>query len=272
MLRVGYGQLDTFAAWTADEYFDLEPEQKQEFRKRFERLHEWHRYEQLPEYAAFFAQTMARLERGLKREDVTWILEGIQERYRTAARRSADDAAAMLMSVTPAQLDALQRQWDKVNGRFTRDYRLDRDAEAQERAHGRRVLSRIRDWAGHLEDDQEQRILAWAAELPAIHALRYEDRRRRQREFLQLMASRGSDPRPFAGRLRHWLVHWEEGRDPVYDRLFREWEQKQIDFYLAVYGLLLPHQRTGIAERLQGYIDDFTRLARRPEGQSAAAR
>ena len=37
----------------ADEYFDLDARQKQEFLARFERLHEWHRYEQLPEYVSY---------------------------------------------------------------------------------------------------------------------------------------------------------------------------------------------------------------------------
>ena len=52
LLRLGYGQLDTIAAWMADDYFDLDPQQKDEFHKRFARLHAWHRYEQLSDYAA----------------------------------------------------------------------------------------------------------------------------------------------------------------------------------------------------------------------------
>ena len=271
LLRLGYGQLDTYAAWTADEYFDLDPQQKQEFRTRFERLHEWHRREQLPDYAAFFAQTRKRLERGLARDDVTWVIEGIRERYRSSVRHFAGDAAAMLMTVTPAQLDALQRKWGKDNQRFISEYRLDKGAEEQRRERGRRILSRIRDWVGHLDGDQEQKILAWANELPPIHAMRHEDRLRRQRELLQLMSQRGNQGE-FAAKLRHWLLNWEEGRDPAFGRSFREWEQKQADFYPAVYGMLLPQQRTGVAERLQGYIEDFTQLARRPAPQAASSR
>jgi hypothetical protein len=39
-----------------------------------------------------------------------------------------------------------------------------------------------------------------------------------------------------------------------------------------VYRILLPHQRTAVADRIQGYIHDLTRLARRPSGQTAADR
>ncbi len=269
MMRIGYPQLDTIAWWTADEYFDLDVEQRQEFRRRFERIHEWHRYEQLPDYARFLAETKARLQRGFTREDALWVTEGVRARYRTLAAYAADDAAALLMSITPEQLAKLQERWERLNRRFVREFRLQASVEEQRRETGRRALSRIRDWVGHLDDAQEQQILAWAAELPLVHGLRHQDRMRRQREFLLLMSQRGDAAR-FAQRLRHWLVNWEEGRDPKYDRLFDEWTQRQADLYAAVYRILLPHQRTAVAERLQGYINDFTYLARRPAAQPVA--
>ena len=271
MVRLGYPQLDTITVWTADEYFDLDPQQKHEFRKRFERFHEWHRYEQLPDYAVFLAETRTRLLKGLSREDVLWVTNGVRARYRTLVVYASDDAAAMLMTVTPEQLDALQRRWEKDNRRFVREYRLEASVEDERRATGRRTLSRIRDWVGHLDDDQEQQILAWAAELPLVHGARQQDRLRRQREFLQLMAQR-DDAGRFAAGLRNFLSNWEEGRDPAYDRLFSEWTQQQADLYAAVYGILLPHQRIALADRVQAYINDFTHLARRPAAQAAAGR
>jgi hypothetical protein len=271
MVRLGYPQLDTIAAWTADEYFDLDPQQKQEFGRRFERIHEWHRYEQLPDYAAFLAESKARLQKGLTREDALWVTNGVRARYRILVAYAADDAAAMLMSVTPEQLDALRRRFEKDNRRFVREYHLEATVEDQRRATGRRALSRIRDWVGHLDDGQEQQILAWASDLPLIHGPRHQDRLRRQREFLQLMSQR-DDAGRFAAQLRNFLSNWEEGRDPGYNRLFNEWTQQQADLYVAVYGILLPHQRAAVADRLQVYINDFTQLAQRPAAQAAAGR
>ena len=49
--RMGYTHLDTIALWTADRYFALDEQQSRVFQARFRRLHEWHRYEQLPDYA-----------------------------------------------------------------------------------------------------------------------------------------------------------------------------------------------------------------------------
>lgn len=271
LLHLGYGQLDTFALWTVDDYFDLNPVQKHDFQKRFDRLHEWHRHEQLPDYAAFFTSARARVQKGLARDDIAWMSEGLRERYRTIIRRSADDASALLLTVTPAQLDALQRQFEKDNRRFVREYRLEEGADQQRRAAAKRVLARIREWTGSLSDDQEQKIAALAAELPMNHRLRLEDRMRRQRGFLQLMAQRGDAAR-FPAMLRHWLLNWEEGRAPEYERVWARWMEKQADFYVAVDRMLTPHQREHLAHRLQSYAADFTRLAQRPATPAAAGR
>jgi len=271
MLRISYGQLDTFALWTVDDYFDLDPVQKHDFDKRFDRLHEWHRHEQLPDYAAFFMSARTRVQKGLARDDIAWFSEGLRERYRTIIRHGADDAAALLLTVTPAQLGALKRQFEKDNRRFVREFHLEEGADQQRRAASKRVLARIRDWTGSLSDDQEQKIAALAAELPMNHRLRFEDRMRRQRGFLQLMAQRG-DPARFPAVLRHWLLNWEEGRAPEYERVWSRWMEKQADFYVAVDRMLTPQQRAHVLQRLQGYIDDFTRLAQRPDAPISAGR
>lgn len=262
MLRLGYSHLDTFAASTADDYFELDPIQKHEFSTRFDRLHAWHRREQLPEYASFLKAADARIQRGVTRDDVVWFLDGLDERYRTIVRRGVDDAVAILVTITPEQLNALQRQWEKDNRKFVREHRLDGSPEDQRGARAKRTLSQIRDWTGALTDEQEQRIIAMSNKPPSIERVRNEERLRRQREFLKIMELRGNRE-DFAKRLRHWLLNWEEGRTPEQAKLFREAREKRIDIYLASAGMLTPAQRTHLSNRVQGFIGDFTRLAER---------
>lgn len=269
MVRLGYSQLDSIAAWMADDYFDLDARQKDEFLKRFDRLYEWHRYEQLPDYAAFLSQTKIRLDKGLTRDDVLWFVEGLKARYRTIVMRGGDDAAALLLTIAPAQLGALQRQWDKDNRRFSREYRLTGSEEDVKRARVRRTLDRVKDWIGSLSDEQEQRIIVMVNALPMTEQLRHEDRLRRQREFLQLMAQRGNREE-FAARLRRWLINWEGGRTPEYEQRFNEWFEKRVHMAVGIDRMLGPRQRAAALHRVQDYIDDFTKLAERRRTQTAA--
>jgi hypothetical protein len=263
LLSAGYGHMDTYAAWQAAEYFDLDPHQRQEFKARFDRLHEWHRTEQLPDYAKFLAASGSRIRNGVTKDDGEWIARGIEDRYRGLVTRGADDAAAILMTLTPANMEALQRRWAKDNARYAREHKVNGSPAEQRKARTERELKRIREWVGELTAEQEKKVEALAADLPLAPRLRYEDRLRRQREFVQLVASRGTDQRQFAGRLRHFLASWEEGRSPEFARFSAEWRRRQVEFYVEAARLLTPQQRATLVSRVERYASDFTQLAQR---------
>jgi hypothetical protein len=70
--------------------------------------------------------------------------------------------------------------------------------------------------------------------------------------------------------LRLWLIHWQAGRSPEYQRAWARWRDQNIALLLAVDRLLAQHQRATAVHRLQDYIDDFRALADRPGVQAAA--
>lgn len=270
LVRLGYGQLDTIAAWRADHYFDLDSKQKEAFRSRFHHLHDWHRREQLPDYAAFLDEMAARVRKGLSPADMHWLIRGIRARYAEVARRGAPDAAALLATVTPAQIEALKRRLNEDNQKFAREYRLDGTPDERARERARRSLEQIREWVGTLTHEQEHRIAEMAHALPAHETLRHEDRQRRQREFIALLAQRG-DGGPFAARLQQWMIDLDHGRGPELSRRMAESWERRADFYAAVDRLLTREQREHFVSRLQARSRDFRKLAQgaAPAGQAA---
>jgi hypothetical protein len=193
----------------------------------------------------------------------------VKSRYARIVSHAVDDAAALLYTVTPAQLETLQREWDEDNRRFVREYRLNGSSEEIRRARARRTLEQVREWTGRLDTDQEKRITVLTDALPLVEKLRYEDRLRRQREFLQLVRERGEDRARFAATLRAWLIDWDKGRAPEYARRYREWLAQREQMIVEIERMLKPHQRTLVLTRLQRYVEDFTRLAQRPTAQAA---
>ncbi len=268
MVRLGYGQLDTLASWRAQDYFDLDPAQRDNFNQRFVRLQAWHRSEQLPDYARFLAETRKRAERGLQADDYLWLIDGIKARYGVIAARVAPDVAELLAGLTPAQIDHLRKELDKGNRKFLRDNRSNESLENRRQAQNRRTLNQLRDWVGTLSAEQEQRIAVLLREVPLTDRLRHEDRLRRQKEFLALLDTRDGDRRAFAARVRDWLVNWEQGRPPALARAFEESWRKRAEFHAAVDALLTPAQRAHLLRRLQNYSEDFIALA--GEGQAVA--
>jgi hypothetical protein len=267
-LRLGYHHADTLLAWRANDYFDLNPLQKHELDARLERLLIWHRYEQLPEYAAFLELAIKKAHAGLKREDIVWFVDGFKTRYRVIVNRGAADAAEMLATLAPDQIVALQKRWDKDNRKFVSEHELEGGLEKRKRARFRKTLSDILDWTGSLTKEQEQKIAALLDAIPLIEHFRHADRIRRQHEFLQLLELR-TNTREFRPKLQAWLLDWERGRTPEYERLSNEVYAKRIQFYLEVDRLLTPGQRQIVLHRLQQYADDCKALAEKPRHAGA---
>jgi len=260
MIRVGYGQAETFAAWKADEYFELDVEQKQVFRQRFARFYAWHRHEELPTYALLLTQVRDRFQQGLQSADVAWILGELGRRYENLVRRGADSAAEILVTLTPAQIENLRRQWERDNRRFAREHRVNGTLDERKRARSRRMLNQITDWTGRLSPDQEARIVALIDELPHVEHHRLQDRLRRQQEFVRLLDVR-SDRREYASRLQQWMLQWNAGRSPEYRRVASQHHERRVALYMAVERMLTPEQRAHVVRRMQGYIDDMRTLS-----------
>ena len=267
-LRLSYSQADTLLAWRANEYFDLNPLQKHDLSVRLERLHVWHRYEQLPDYAVFTSAAIAKVRQGLNYDDAVWFIEGLKARYRVIVNRGSADAAEMLATLAPEQINALQNKWHKVNRKFASEHELDGSVEKRKRARLKKTLDQIQDWTGGLTDEQDQKIAALLDAVPLIEHLRHADRIRRQQEFLQLLKLRAS-PREFRPKLQAWLLDWERGRAPAFEQLSGEVYARRIEFYLAVDQLLTPGQRQIVLRRLQEYVDDFHALAEKPQRAGA---
>lgn len=261
MVRVGYGQVDTLAGWMAHDYFDLEPAQRDDFSRRFEKLHVWHRRDQLPEYTQFLAETKIRAQRGISATDILWLIDGMKSRYAVIAVRAAPDAADLLAGLSNTQIDHLRREIGRMNEKFLKENRTLESVSVRRQRQQRTALAQIRDWVGPLSSSQESRIITMLQQVPLSDALRHEDRQRRQREFLTLLETRNVDRKLFNQRVRDWLLNWESNRPPELARSFEQSWIKRADFYAAIDKMLTTEQRSHLTRRIQDYIDDLSYLA-----------
>jgi hypothetical protein len=267
-IRLGYNQSDTIALYYADEYFDLTRAQKDVLQENLYRLQAWHRRTQLPDYVRFLTETKTRLERGPTTADVYWFVDGITERYRVLVRAGFDDATASLSTLTQEQINHLQRQLDKDNAKFVRETRLEEGPEARKRAQFKRTLDRTEEWVGNLSREQEARLREMVFSMPLVNQLRNDDRRRRQRELVEILGLR-QDRAQFAPKFRAWLLDWEAGRGAEYEKVLAVVYKERAQIFVTTWNQFTPAQRAHALRRLQGYIDDLNALAAQAPGTTA---
>lgn len=268
-IRLAYNQADHIAAWMADDYFDLTPEQKQAFRSHFQRFHAWHRTTQLTDYANLLEGTQQRIVAGVTPADADWLTEAIHTRLRTMVRHAYKDAASMLAQLSDEQVQAAQKELDRSNRKYVRENGVGASPDEQRRLRARRQLERIEHWTGPLDAAQEAKLRELSRALPLIVEQRYQERIKRQAEFLALLQQRKNID-VFAPRLRDWLLDWERSRSSAYQQEYTQFMQASSRMYISVLHMLTTEQRQHVVAVVQRYQHTFRELAMQSQRQQAS--
>lgn len=270
-IRIAYNQADHLASWTLDDYFDLTSEQKAAFKVRFERFHAWHRATQLPDYVELLEAAHQRVSAGASQADSEWLSSALQTRLETMTRHGYKDAAQLLSQLSDEQLKTTRKEMDERNRKFAREQGVGASEDEQRRLLAKRQLERIEHWTGPLDSAQEAKVRAMARALPLITEQRYQERLRRQAEFLALLQQR-KNVDVFAPRLRDWVVDWSKTRPAAYQAQYNRFMQESSRMYVAVLEMLTSEQRQHVLAVIRRYQQTFRELAAQaPRQQSAHA-
>ena len=259
--RVVYGNADTVMSFMASSYLDLDSGQSEDLRPLIVRFHQWHRANELPVYAALLQSASQRAAKGITAEDVSWGLGNLRARYRRLAAKAVEDAAPVLATLAPAQLAALEDTFAGKNEKYAKEF-LPADEKKRRRAQGKRMLERLRDFAGELTPEQEARIGRFVAAHERHVALRFEDRRRWQREFVALLKQH-REPGELGRQLAEMFTRPEARRSEEFLREDRRWDEDFAQLIVDLDRSLSPVQRAHVVRRLSDYAEDCTVLAGR---------
>jgi len=264
-VRIAYNNADTVVRYMASDYVDLEPAQREEFRARLARFHDWHRASELPAYAALLAEVARRVGDGVDAPDVTWAAAELRVRYRLLAARAASEAAPILAGLSGSQIGDVERKLAEANAKYAADRYLD-DPRRRQRHAARQMRKQFSDWLGSLTDAQEERIGRFVQAHDALLLLRFEDRQRRQRAGVNLIRA-GGDPATLATRLAELFAQPEIGRAPEHAAAAARHENGLTQLMVEIAAGASAEQRAHALRRLDGYAQDFLALA----GQKAVA-
>ena len=269
MARIAYNNAEPLVRYTAHDYFDLDEGQSERFRKRLLQYHDWHRRTELPVYAELLRTAAKRGANGVSREDLAWAVEELRERYRVVVTKAVEDAAPILVTLTPPQIAELEKRLAKANAKYARQF-LPADEDRRIRAQAKRLVGRFEDWTGALSDEQEDRIERFVKAHLHTAQMRFENRKRWQREAVGLIRQVRT-PRELAPRLADIFVQPANHRLPEYVQALAAWESDLADLILDIDRTLTPEQRAHALQRMERYAEDFEALAAEPGVASTAA-
>jgi hypothetical protein len=183
----------------------------------------------------------------------------VRARYRKFAAKAAEDAAPVLATLAPAQVAALERKFADNNEKFEKEF-LPSDEAGRRHAQARRMLERCREFAGELTVDQEARIELFALAHEKHVVLRFEDRRRLQRDLVAAIKT-PHKPQDLGLKLAEIFTHPERRRSEGFIRNDKAWDEALARLIVELDQSLSPKQRAHVVRRLSDYASDFAALA-----------
>ena len=256
-VRFAYENVDAYARWQAGNYVELQGDDADELDDRIDEFHAWHRRSELPKYAKLAQEGSRRFADGLSRQDMVWGYDSLRARARESLRKGAELIAPLLDRLSAEQVAQIERRFADDNRKFARNYlRLSERERRGKRAKD--AASRLEDWVGKLTQAQVERVREYAERAPLLDELRDRDRKRLQREFLQIVRARAARK-----TLPERAANWERGREPAFVAGLELWREQYFALLADIERSLTPQQRTRALGQLRRYADDFDALAAR---------
>lgn len=263
-VRLGYGNADSLARWWIDQYVDLSPEQDGLVRERLLRFHAWHRKTQLPDYAELLRQGRAFATGQPTAKDALALSEGIIRRGRTMADQAAPDIADFLASIGPAQIERMSTRFAEKNADFAKEAKLGENEAAQRTVRYKRLLERAEYWFGDFNDTQQAALRQLVEGQNPGTRFWYDERLRRQREWLDLVRKVQSERPPrerTIQRLRDYAAGFDLPVDPARLPQALALRRASADLAVAIHALTTPAQRAHAQQRIDDLIRDLTELS-----------
>ena len=279
--RVGYGQAPDLLYWYLDSYVDFNDTQTPKVREALTQFMAWHRRTQLPDYANQLARAQAEVRADTSATRVCEWQAELLTRANAAFERAVPATADFLLTVTPQQVQYLEKHQAKQNQEFRDDY-LQPEPRKRSEMTLKRTLERAESLYGKLTDSQRARIAEGLSRSPFDPEVWLAERRQRQQDALSLMrrwgmeaAGRPAGAREQAGRepvqaqiqiqvqaaLRSYVQGMASSPREPYRRYTERLNEFNCSFAAALHNSTSVSQRRAAAQKLAGWEGDARSLS-----------
>ncbi len=261
-LRFGYNQADEIVFWWLDGYADFDNAQSFRVRRALTQWHVWHRRTQLPDYSALLVQVQAEVAEATTAQRVcSWWNSGLG-RIDVVLNAAIPAAAELLLTLSPQQIEHIERRYGKFNAEFRDDY-LQADAAQRLKVSVKRAVDRAEAFYGRLDDAQRELIGRLVAQSPFDPELWFSERKARQQEALQMLRrlkAEAASADQAQAAVRAYFERMAQSPRAEYRRYAQNLVQYNCQFAAELHNATSAAQRQVLVEKLRGWEADLRAL------------
>jgi hypothetical protein len=254
-----YNQADWLLPSYLDDYVSLNEQQNNLFRLKLEHSLEWHRRQQLPEYASFLEWLAAAATDGLDHAEIDTVYKELRQFGDVLVEVLVPQMTQIIQAMDDHQLTELYENLEVNNQRFKAKHIDSSEIEQRERL-AEKKLNFVDRWAGSVNDDQKDLVLLWSRATVLMGKEYYQSRQNWQGKLKQILLRR--DEKTF---LEMGLLTLIKDRRKLRSEDFntRYYANENLDkkLYLQLDRSLSSRQREYMVTRLKDIANDFRELA-----------
>jgi len=258
--RLIYNQLDWGIVWYVNGFFELDDAQEDQLREMVATNIEWHRRNQLPQYASLLRDVESdALADTLTYEKVDAYYTRIMVLSDELIVKITPDMATFLLTLRDDQIEDFIAGLQESNDELWDEY-AGSTPEKRLKNRKKRAIKGIERIMGNLNRDQKKIVGEYMSQMNDVTMDWMESRRQWQRDFRLLMLEKPPHDE-FVRRLREELIDPNRGDNKNYRVLVEENRRKSYEMVVELSADLSDKQRKRFAKRMADLAESLEILS-----------
>jgi len=260
--KLAYDFLDWGLYWELKDYVKFTRDQRFRVKDEISQLIDWHRSEELPQYADQLEKLSKQLKSGITVEQLEASYNYLKDSWQRIVIKTLPAAVDIISNLTDEQVNDFLKMLIEKEG--------DDAKKIEKGTHVRTVKKReayvskkIVDVIGKLNEDQKSLIAQWALSMKPTQELSLAQAIQWRTRMQTVLAERHNEQQ-MEDNLMVLFANPEQLRSASYRRVIEKNKRLIMQLLFDLNRTLTNQQRSKLIKKLQSYINDFRDLSGRP--------
>ena len=260
--KLAYDFLDWGLYWELKDYVKFTRDQRLLVKDEISQLIDWHRSEELPQYADQLEKLSKELKSGITVGQLEEFSNNLRDSWQRIVIKTLPAAVDIISNLTDEQVNDFLKMLIEKEG--------DDAKKIEKGTHVRTVKKReayvskkIVDVIGKLNEDQKSLIAQWALSMKPTNELSLAQAIQWRTRMQTVLAERHNEQQ-MEDNLMVLFANPEQLRSASYRRVIEKNKRLIMQLLFDLNRTLTKQQRSKLVKKLQSYINDFRDLSDRP--------
>ena len=258
-VKLAYNFLDWGLYWELKDYVKFNRDQRLLVKDEISQLIDWHRSDELPQYADQLEKLSIGLESGMAVEQLEESYNNLRDSWQRIVIKTLPAAADIISNLNDQQINDFFEMLIEKEDEDAKDIESGTSARTLEKRESY-VSKKIVDVIGKLNEEQNDLIAQWAGsmlptkEFSLVQAIQWRTR-------MQAAIAERHDERQLEKNLMVLFANPDQLRSVSYRRVIEKNKRLTMQLLFDLNQTLTNQQRSKLVKKLNGFIEDFRDLS-----------